>query len=218
MRAIWNWRSRLYDFCEGSDFRRGPHKAALFDDMAGKVLFVALGTGTDIRRFPTGQSITAIDISEAMLRKALPRARRYSGRLGLVQADALDLCFADGVFDTVVTSCTLCSVPRPELALRELRRVLRPGGQLLMFEHVRSRQALLGHALDAMTALTRRGGTEMNRDTLASADAAGFRVTAVESVFLDIILSVRAVKAETLSGPRHPAQTPSGQRAFQERR
>ncbi|MCC7177589.1 MAG: class I SAM-dependent methyltransferase [Acidobacteria bacterium] len=196
MRSIWDWRSRLYDVCEGSDLRRGPHKAALFAEMAGRVLFVAVGTGIDIRHFPPGLKIAAVDVSKAMLRRALPRARRYAGSLSLVQADALKLCFSDCLFDTIVTSCTLCSVPRPIEALRELRRVLRPGGRLLMFEHVRSRQALLGLTLDAMTVLTRRGGTEMNRDTLANAEAAGFRITSVESAFLDIILSARAVKDE----------------------
>lgn len=195
MRSIWNLRAKLYDLCEGSDLRRGPHKAALFREMKGKTLFVAVGTGIDVRHFPPQLNVTAIDINDAMLRKALPRARQYAGHLGLLQASALELCFADGVFDTVVTSCTLCSVPRPVQALRELHRVLRPEGRLLMFEHVRSRQTLLGLALDAMTVLTRRGGTEMNRDTLANAVQAGFVITDVESVFLDIILSVRAVKA-----------------------
>ncbi len=194
MWTIWSWRARAYDLCEGSDLRRGPHKAALFEDMVGRTLFLAIGTGIDVRHFPPGRSVTAIDISEAMLSKAVPRARRYGGSLALAQADALSLCFSDGVFDTVVTSCTLCSVPEPAQALRELHRVLRLGGRLLMFEHVRSRQTLLGLALDAMTLVTRRGGTEMNRDTLASVRTAGFRITGVESVFLDIILSIRAVK------------------------
>ena len=201
MRSIWNLRAKLYDLCEGSDLRRGPHKAALFREMEGKALFVAVGTGIDVRHFPPRLSVTAIDINESMLRKAAPRAQQYPGRLRLLQASALELCFADGVFDTVVTSCTLCSVPRPVQALRELHRVLRPGGRLLMFEHVRSRQALLGLALDAMTVLTRRGGTEMNRDTLANAVRAGFVITGVDSVFLDIILAVRAVKAEVAPPP-----------------
>src|SRR3990172_5433943 len=101
-----------------------------------------------------------------MLRKALPRARQYAGSLSLVQADATQLCFPDRAFDTIVTSCTLCSVPRPVQTLQELHRVLRPGGRLLMFEHVRSRQALLGLALDAMTVLTRPLPTRINPHTL----------------------------------------------------
>jgi len=194
MTTIWDLRAKLYDVCEASDLRRGPHKAALFRDMVGRVLFVAVGTGVDIRHFPPDREIIAIDISEEMLRRAEARRKSYRGVLSLVQTDALSLCFPDASFDTVATSCTMCSVPDPLRALRELHRVLRPGGQLLMFEHMRSRNPILGLALDLMTLVTRRGGTEMNRDTLGNARTAGFRITRIESVFLDIILSIHGVK------------------------
>lgn len=106
------------------------------------------------------------------------------------------LCFPDSSFDSVITSCTLCSVPDPIRALRELCRVLRPDGRLFMFEHMRSRNPILGLVLDLMTLVTRRSGTAMNRDTVSHVMTAGFRITGIESVFLDIILSIRAVKAE----------------------
>ena len=194
MTTVWDLRARLYDLCEASDLRRGPHKAELFRDAWGRVLLVAVGTGIDLRRFPSGLEMVAVDISEEMLRKARSRREQYRGCLALFRADALNLCFGDSTFDTVVTSCTMCSVPDPLRALNEIHRVLRPGGRLLMFEHVRSRNAVLGLALDAMTLYTRRGGTEMNRDTLTHVRAAGFHVKRVESVFLDIILTVRALK------------------------
>jgi len=223
MTIAWSWRVRFYDLREASCFRRGPAKAALFADMRGKVLFVAAGTGTDFAAFPPGMDITAIDISDEMLRRAAKRARSYKGTLRLLKADALALPFPDASFDTVVTSCTMCSVPDPVRALRELHRVLRPegeggeGGRLLMFEHVRSRQLLLGWTLDLMTLWTRRTGTEMNRDTLTNTRAAGFHITDVRSVYLDIILAVRAVKAPAPPGagtpPRHtPASAPARSR------
>ncbi len=193
--SIWEWRVRFYDFREASCFRRGPAKSALFADMRGNVLFVAAGTGTDFAAFPPDMDITAIDISDEMLRRAAKRARRYSGHLRLLKADALALPFPDASFDTAVTSCTMCSVPNPVRALQELHRVLRPDGRLLMFEHVRSRQFLLGMTLDLMTLWTRRTGTEMNRDTLTNTRTAGFRITDVQSAYLDIILAVRAVRA-----------------------
>ncbi len=198
MTTTWDLRAKLYDICEASDLRRGPHKAALFGDVSGKVLLVAVGTGVDIKHFPAGCEITGIDISGEMLRKARPRQKCYRGSFSLVQADALNLCFADESFDTVVTSCTMCSVPHPIRALKELHRVLRSDGQLLMFEHMRSRNPVLGLALDGMTLFTRRGGTDMNRDTIGNTVAAGFRITRIESVFLDIILSIHAVKMDAL--------------------
>ena len=192
--TIWDWRARFYDVCEGSGLRRAPFKRALFKDMRGRVLFVAVGTGSDIRHFPPGFEIVAIDISPEMLRRAERRAKRYRGALTLLQEDAMDMRFSDAFFDTVVTSCTMCSVPDPVRALQELYRVLRPGGRLLMFEHVRSRNPPLAWTLDLMTLWTRWSGTEMNRDTVRNAKLAGFVITNIESIFLDIILAIRGIK------------------------
>lgn len=193
----------LYDLCEGSDLRRGAHKKALFRRIHGRTLFLAIGTGLDIRHLPIGPVIVAVDISSAMIEKSRRRAEAFAGNLELVQGDATSLCFADGSFDTVVTSCTMCSVPRPARAFSELYRLLRPGGRLLMFEHVRSSNPILGAVLDSMTIATRRRGTEMNRDTLSTAVKAGFRILRVEPIFLDIILAVEAVRVE--SGPKAEA-------------
>lgn len=194
MSTIWDRRARLYDVCEGSQLRRGTAKAKLFDHMQGRVLFVAIGTGVDIRFFPPHHEIFAADISQEMLRRAERRRMHYDGSLELVQADVMNLGFADESFDTVITSCTMCSVPDPVQALRELHRVLRPGGSILMFEHVRSRSAVFGLMLDLMTVWTRLGGTEMNRDTLGNARKAGFEITRIESAYLDIILALHGVR------------------------
>ncbi|GMU35271.1 MAG: ubiquinone/menaquinone biosynthesis methyltransferase [Planctomycetia bacterium] len=195
MTGVWDLRARLYDVCEGSQLRRGSAKARLFSEMQGQVLFAAVGTGVDITRFPLGQKIVGVDISAEMLRRAEGRRQAYLGELVFVRGDLQRLAFGDASFDTVVSSCTMCSVPHPVCALRELYRVLRPGGRLLMFEHVRSRSWSLGLALDVMTLWTRWLGTEMNRDTVANVRAAGFKLVRIESVYLDIILSIHAVKA-----------------------
>ncbi|MCK6485889.1 MAG: methyltransferase domain-containing protein [Phycisphaerae bacterium] len=197
MPGVWELRAKLYDVCEGSTLRRGPAKAALFRDMEGRVLFVAVGTGVDITQFPPGHQIVAVDINKEMLRRATRRQKSYYGDLQLVEADAMNLMFPDGSFDTAVTSCTFCSVPDPVRALRELYRVLRPGGKLLMFEHVRSRNPVFGLTLDLMTLWTRRLGTEMNRDTVGNVIKAGFEITRIDSVYLDIILAIRGRKPKS---------------------
>jgi len=196
MATTWDRRAKHYNFCEGSDLRRGRHKKALFRDMVRPVLFVGVGTGIDIKHFPPGQEIVAIDISEEMLRRAEIRRKEYQGVISFARMDAMDLGFADAQFNTVVTSCTMCSVPDPVRGFQEFHRVLSPRGRLLMFEHVRSHNPVFGLALDFMTLWSRRRGTEMNRDTLLNAQAAGFRITNVESVYLDIILAVHATKGE----------------------
>lgn len=194
MTGLWSLRARLYDVCEGSQLRRGAAKARLFSGMWGRVLFVAVGTGVDITRFPDGQDIVGVDINTEMLRRAENRRRAYHGKIVFVRGDAEQLAFGNDSFDTVVSSCTMCSVPHPVRALRELYRVLRPGGRLLMFEHVRSGSWPLGLALDVMTLWTRLLGTAMNRDTVANVLTACFKIVRIESVYLDIILSIHALK------------------------
>jgi ubiquinone/menaquinone biosynthesis C-methylase UbiE len=139
----------------------------------------------------------AVDINnKEMLRRAEARRSKYVGNPNLLEADAMNLAFAANAIDTVATSCIICSVPDPIRGLKELFRVLRPGGRLLMFEHVRSRTPILGVTQDLMTLWTRRLGTEMNRDTVGNTLHAGFRITRIESVFLDIILAIRGCKPE----------------------
>lgn len=199
MPGMWDLRAKFYDLCEGSALRRGRAKTELFRDMTGRVLFVGVGTGVDIPHFPPGLEIVAVDNNKEMLRRAELRRAKYLGDLRLSEDDAMNLSFPDASFDTVATSCTFCSVPDPVRALRELHRVLCPGGRLLMFEHVRSRAAILGVTLDLMTLWTRRFGTEMNRDTVASVRESGFQITSIKSVYLDIILAIRGEKPDVFA-------------------
>jgi ubiquinone/menaquinone biosynthesis C-methylase UbiE len=191
----WDAASRNFDlFSYGDDRRLGPHKRRLFEKMHGATLMLAAGTGNDFRFFPPGRSIVAIDISAKMLECAAKKAAAYEGTIELRQMDACQLEFADNTFDTVVTVCTFCSVPKPVFGLRELYRVLKPGGQILMFEHVRSRIGPLGVFLDLMTPLSRRLGPDLNRDTVGNVQKAGFRIRREENVYLDIIKAVEGVK------------------------
>lgn len=194
-RRKWDRASGTFDFCTfGDDQRLGPHKRRLFAKIRGATLMVAAGTGNDFKFFPPGHEMTAIDISPRMLERSADKAARYSGRIELREMDVCELAFPDATFDTVVTVCTFCSVPKPVLGLRELHRVLRPDGQMLMFEHVRSRIGPLGIFLDLMTPLSRRIGPDLNRDTVGNVQKAGFRVRREENVYLDIVKIIEAVK------------------------
>jgi len=191
----WDAASRSFDFISfGDDHRLGPHKRRLFAKMHGAILMVAAGTGNDFRFFPTGQSILAIDISPRMLERAEKKAAQYQGKIELRQMDVCQLQLPDSSFDSVVTVCTFCSVPEPVVGLRELYRVLKPGGHILMFEHVRSRIGPLGIFLDLMTPLSRRVGPDLNRDTVGNVQKAGFRIRREENVYLDIVKSIEGVK------------------------
>ena len=191
----WDGAAKSFDLLSfGDDRRFGGYKKRLFAKMHGKSLMVAAGTGNDFKYFPPDQDIVALDISPKMLEKAAPRAIGYPGALVLREMDVCKLDYPDDMFDTVVTVCTFCSVPKPIVGLRELRRVLKPGGQILMFEHMRSGVAQFGVLLDLMTPLTRKLGPDLNRDTVGNVLKAGFRLRRIENVYMDIVRIIEAVK------------------------
>jgi ubiquinone/menaquinone biosynthesis C-methylase UbiE len=104
----------------------------------GITLEVAIGTGLNLPHYPRDLSLTGIDLSPEMLALARTRAQRTGRSVELLEADAQDLPFPDHSFDTVVCTYALCSVPDDALAVREMTRVLRPGGLLILVDHVRS--------------------------------------------------------------------------------
>jgi ubiquinone/menaquinone biosynthesis C-methylase UbiE len=194
-RDKWDRASRALDlFAFGDNLRLGQHKRGLFSKVRGPTLMVAAGTGNDFQFFPPGQQILAIDISPRMLARAAKKAAACGGSIELREMDVCALPFPDASFETVATVCTFCSVPRPVTGLRELYRVLKPGGQLLMLEHVRSKVGPLGILQDMMTPLSRRFGPELNRDTVRNVLRAGFSLRREENLYLDIVKSIEAVK------------------------
>lgn len=196
-RRKWDRAAPLFDVMagEGAEKRWHHHKQTLFGRMGeGRILFLALGTGLDIPCFPPHRHITAIDISPEMLRMAQPRIDNYNGDIEARVMDVHELDFADGEFDQVFTSCTFCSVPEPIDGLKSLYRVLKTGGELLMFEHTGSRFFPFNLILNAMTPLSSRFGPAMNRPTVDNVRAAGFEIVEVEHIYLDVVKIIRARK------------------------
>lgn len=104
----------------------------------GEVLEIAAGTGRNLPFYPEGVRLTAIELSPKMLDVARSRARELGREADLRLGDAQDLPFGDASFDTVVCTLGLCTIPDDRRAVSEAARVLRPGGRLLLLEHVRS--------------------------------------------------------------------------------
>ena len=175
----------------GAEKRWKPFKEALFSNMEGNILFLALGTGLDIQTFPKGKNITAIDISPKMLEVAQPRIDKYDGSIKTEVMDVHDLKYAEDSFDQVFTSCTFCSVPNPIEGLKSLKRVLKPDGDLYMFEHTGSKYYPFKIMMDLMTQLTKRLGPDMNRTTVDNVAAAGFEVLEVNNLFLDVVKTIK---------------------------
>lgn len=142
----------------------------------GRILEVGVGVGANWRYLPEGADYVGSE-PDAFMRE---RAERYAARehreIRLSDASAESLPFPDESFDTVICTLVLCTVPNPERALAELRRVLAPGGELRFWEHVRPTAPAAGRAFDAITPLWKRlgGGCHPNRRTVESIVAAGF--------------------------------------------
>jgi ubiquinone/menaquinone biosynthesis C-methylase UbiE len=196
-RAKWDKLAPRFDSMAslGAEKRWKPFKTKLFSNMQGKILFLALGTGLDIPIFPKGQDITAIDISPKMLDEARDRIAAYEGSLSAEVMDVHAMPYAENSFDQVYTSCTFCSVPDPVNGLKALHRVLKPGGQLFMFEHTGSKHYPFRQMMDFMTVLSEKIGPSMNRPTVDNVKAAGFEIVEVENLFLDVVKTIKAVKA-----------------------
>jgi ubiquinone/menaquinone biosynthesis C-methylase UbiE len=194
----WDKAAPSFDLMagNGAEKRWGPAKKTFFSEMQAdsKILFLALGTGLDIVAFPPGRTIEAIDISPAMLEKAEKRLAAYDGHINTQVMDVHELDFADDYFDQVFTSCTFCSVPNPVAGLESLKRVLKPGGTLHMFEHTGSKYYPFKMMMNLMTLLSEKLGPSMNRQTVANVRKAGFELSEVENLFMDVVKIIRATK------------------------
>lgn len=165
---------------------------------SGRTLEIGAGTGLGLRHYDPGALVMAIDPDIGMLYRARPRATEAAAHVTLVVADAERLPFRPRVFDTAVVQLALCTIARPERALDELRRVLRPGAALRLLEHVRVAQPVVARIQDWLTPLWRRiaGGCHLNRRTTESLAAAGFDIETVVphvgGLFLEVSARVRA--------------------------
>jgi len=153
---------------------------------AGDVLEIGGGTGANLPHYRPGiGSLTITEPEPPMVRRLERHAREQAPRAKILRAPAEDLPFEDGSFDTAVSTMVLCGVSDQPRALRQLRRVLRPGGQLLFIEHVRSGDPRLARHQDRMNWLNQLVVCcDCNRPTLTSIEQAGFTVTAVEHLTL----------------------------------
>lgn len=191
----WDNAAKTFDIMNsGIEFRYGETKRKWFSRSAGLTLLVAVGTGLDLQYFPSEQKVVGIDISSKMLEKAKGKLNVNTSNIGLVRADVQMLGFADNSFDSVVTSCTFCSVPDPVSGLEELKRVMKPGGKLLMFEHVRSNIFWMGPMMDLLTYVSRKVGPDLNRRTKENVIRAGFKLKQEINIYLDMVKLFEATK------------------------
>lgn len=149
----------------------------------GRVLELGAGTGLNLEHYPEGiESLTLVEPDPHMTKQLRPRVVAAGREAEVVEAPAEHLPFPDDSFDTAVLTLVLCTVPDPTASLAEIKRVLKPGGQLLFLEHVRSRHPDLARWQDRLESPWRflADGCHCNRDTVSAISAAGFDLDDIE--------------------------------------
>ena len=161
--------------------RLGCWREAVVVAAEGRVLEIGAGTGLNFAHYRADAWVVATDPDVGMLERARPRARESAAEIEFVAADAEALPFRDGAFTEGVVGLALCTIPRPSVALAELRRTIRRGGRLRLLEHVRLDSPVLGRLQDWLTPLWRRvaGGCRLNRRTVETVADSGFILESV---------------------------------------
>ena len=166
----------------------------LLSKATGKILEVACGIGLNIPFFPTGSDITAVDLSPNMLEIAYKNAIKYGLNVNLAVMDAEHLEFADGSFDTVVSALSTCTFPDPVKALREMKRVCRPDGLILLLEHGHSNFQWLARYQDRheYQHYQDHAGCRWNQEPLDLLQSAGIKVLKSKRNILGMFHSIEA--------------------------
>lgn len=166
-----SWRERFWEAL-GQDLILG-----------GRLLEVGVGTGENIPYWPREARIIAIDIAPDIVNQAQRRAEQLSFKAMIQEGDAQSIEFPENSFDAAAATFVFCSVPDPVLGLRELARVVRPGGIVLLMEHVRSENLLLGRLMDLLSPIVLRlKGSNINRETVENVIQSGLHVDKVQEL------------------------------------
>jgi len=186
-RKRYNRTSLIYDWMDR--MIKPDLRAKVLSQACGRVLEVGVGTGKNLAFYPPSCSeVVGIDLSPGMLAKAKARTKEAKVPVVLYEMDAQALEFPNASFDTVVATCVFCSVPDPIKGLSEIRRVCKPGGRVILLEHVRSDNPLLGKMMDILDPLTvRMMGPHINRRTVENVRAAGLKIRNVEDQKVKIL-------------------------------
>ena len=184
--SIWGHIfAAMYDRMVGKTERAGlgDHRRALLAAANGDVLEIGGGTGANLEYYGERvRTLTIVEPEKPMLRRLQRHIEQSAPQAKALRAPAEDLPFNDASFDVVVSTLVLCTVDDVPRALRELHRVLRPGGKLLFIEHVRADDPALARTQDRMLPINVRiaHGCHPNRRTLDSIREAGFEVSSLE--------------------------------------
>jgi ubiquinone/menaquinone biosynthesis C-methylase UbiE len=195
-RRRYNRIAPIYDLMESivERSRYSRWRQVLWSKVEGKdILEVGVGTGKNFPYYPENADITAIDFSEKMLSRAKEKAQKQELKVHLFQMDVQNLEFEDNTFDTVVSSFVFCSVPDPVRGLMEVERVCRPGGKVVLLEHVLSANRILAWVMNLANPLVVHIiGANINRRTVENVANSGLKVEKVTDLAAGIFKLIEA--------------------------
>lgn len=167
-------------------------RADLIRRAQGRVLEIGFGTGANFRYYRNVERIDAIEPNPAMSKQAASQIKKSPIPIYTYRAIAEELPFTDNTFDSVVATLVFCTIPDPIRAMQEICRVSRPGAKILLFEHVKMNQKILGHTQEALTPIWRKicDGCHLNRDTLGLVEQSGLDIQKVSSNYGGLFLTI----------------------------
>ena len=194
----YNRIAPLYDLMEGlvERSRYSKWRGLLWSKVEGtRILEVGVGTGKNFSYYPSDAEITAVDFSNRMLKRAKDKASKQKVKVHLQQMDVQNLKFGDNTFDTVVASFVFCSVPDPVRGLMEIGRVCKPGGKVVLLEHVLSANRIVAWLINLANPLVvRMVGANINRQTVANVTKSGLVVEQITDLGAGIFKLIEARK------------------------
>ena len=187
------------DYRSGEWFRErllgvGKYRERMFSDAGGKVLDVACGYGLNFGVLPHNIQLTAVEFSPVMLDMARHHADQLGLKVDIREGDAEKLDFKDNTFDTVISALSTCSFTDPIAALKEMRRVCKPEGKILLVEHGRSQNGVLGWYQDRnVVQMIEQGGCRWNQQPQELVNEAGLKILSDNRSLVGIFHSIRAL-------------------------
>ncbi|WP_182200966.1 class I SAM-dependent methyltransferase [Paraliobacillus salinarum] len=183
--------SKIYDSMDAmikESWRKG-----LLKNISGNVLEVGIGTGANLPFYSGDLHLTGIDFSPGMLARVKQKADKLelTYPVTLMEMNAQQMDFPDNTFDFVVATCVYCSVPDPIEGLKEMRRVCKPEGKILLLEHMRSDNELVGKVMDVLNPISvNMWGANINRRTMNNIKKADLVIEEQEHLFSTIVRKI----------------------------